>query len=282
MEAIAPESDATANGYDESDYETTEIASIIISAQPSGSSRLGPKAPDSEAYRRRLAPLVELETRLIRLLSDPDENYEREATHLPAPRHWNNSTNFNPVNFDQTPSSSSGGGAWYSSMRSVPRINIPTGSRSSPSSPVSPTSIPNELAVPNTSNWKKHFALGRIQSPKSVYSGELHGWWEDPDDPVHVLNRCAPAIAELWRDPTVRQKLMEKMLRLEESSGLYVPFQFCFPCLSVEVWVLALISGFVPSYLDEIDRITAKMYFPTDGTSLAAADFKGSLLGGIN
>ena len=71
---------------------------------------------------------------------------------------------------------------------------------------------------------------------KGPHGGELNGWWEDPDDPVHVLNRCAPVIAELWRDPKVRQKLTEKRLRLEESSGLYVLFLFwsflCFLCLS--------------------------------------------------
>ena len=46
------------------------------------------------------------------------------------------------------------------------------------------------------------------------------GWWEDPDDPVHTLNRCAPVMNELWRDPKVRSTLHEKRIRLEESSGL--------------------------------------------------------------
>jgi len=60
---------------------------------------------------------------------------------------------------------------------------------------------------------------------------------------VHVLNRCAPAMTDLWRDPRVRQRLAEKRIRLEESSGFY---------------------------LDEIDRVTAKMYFPTDEDVLKA------------
>jgi guanine nucleotide-binding protein alpha-1 subunit len=64
------------------------------------------------------------------------------------------------------------------------------------------------------------FALGRSKSPKSPHSGEIEGWWEDPDDPVHVLNACGPAMSDLWRDKQVRARLEEKHLRLEESSGL--------------------------------------------------------------
>lgn len=72
-----------------------------------------------------------------------------------------------------------------------------------------------------TTNWKKTFALGgNSKSPKSAHSGEIEGWWEDPDDPVHSLNACAPAMMELWRDRSVRKRLKEKRIRLEESSGL--------------------------------------------------------------
>jgi len=48
---------------------------------------------------------------------------------------------------------------------------------------------------------------------------------------------------ELWRDQNVRKRLQEKRIRLEESSGFY---------------------------LDEIPRITAKKYFPTDADVLKA------------
>jgi hypothetical protein len=34
-----------------------------------------------------------------------------------------------------------------------------------------------------------------MKSPKSPHSGELEGWWEDPDDPVHILNKCASSDA---------------------------------------------------------------------------------------
>ena len=63
-----------------------------------------------------------------------------------------------------------------------------------------------------------------MKSPKSPHSGELEGWWEDPDDPVHILNKCAPAMLDLWKDENVKQRLAEKRLRLEESSGLCVRY----------------------------------------------------------
>lgn len=95
-----------------------------------------------------------------------------------------------------------------------------------------------------STNWKKAFALGsKSKSPKSAHTGEIEGWWEDPEDPVHSLNACAPTMQGLWRDPQVRKRLQEKRLRLEESSGFY---------------------------LDEIPRITAKKYIPTDPDVLKA------------
>ena len=77
------------------------------------------------------------------------------------------------------------------------------------------------FVVSRSSRWKEVFALGAM-SAKHENSGELKGWWEDPGDPVHVLNRCARAMNELWRDPAVRERLAEKRIRLEESSGLCV------------------------------------------------------------
>jgi len=92
--------------------------------------------------------------------------------------------------------------------------------------------------------WKKGFTFGgKSKSPKTPNSGEIEGWWEDPEDPVHALHACQSAMQELWRDPKVRQRLREKRIRLEESSGFY---------------------------LDDIPRITAKKYFPTDADVLKA------------
>lgn len=214
LEAISPEADAIANGLDEiDDLDGTEDAGAILISAPGGSTpSYGTQVPKYDSYRRRLAPLADLEVRLIQQLSDPEDNGNFEATRLPLNQNnpaWNYSDEMSPT--------TTGWG------QPVPRINIPSGSRSSPASPTSLASMSShqELTVPTTFNWKKAFALGKIQSPKSAHSGgELQGWWEDPDDPVHVLHRCSVVIVELWRDPKVKQKLKEKRLRLEESSGL--------------------------------------------------------------
>ncbi|KAI0081525.1 G-alpha-domain-containing protein [Panus rudis PR-1116 ss-1] len=248
LDAISPEADALANSIDELDeYDTGETASIIISAAASGSSiSTGTEVPKYDSYRRRLAPLVDLEARLIQQLSDPEDNEHREPTHLPMNHQNQSGSSGEGSPTASTSSATSPSTGWYGAGHPLPRINIPSGSRSSPASPTSLASIHSpqrELAVHTTTNWKKAFHLGKIQSPKSAHSGELQGWWEDPDDPVHVLNKCAPVMKELWRDPKVKQKLREKRIRLEESSGFY---------------------------LNEIDRITGIMYFPTDDDVLRA------------
>jgi guanine nucleotide-binding protein alpha-1 subunit len=99
------------------------------------------------------------------------------------------------------------------------KLAIPSTSRSLPPAPVSPTSNV-EPSVPTSLNWKKAFRFEKIQNPKNSHGGELKGWWEDPNDPVHVLSQFAPHISELWKDPKVRHRLAERRVRLEESSGL--------------------------------------------------------------
>ncbi|RPD54524.1 G-alpha-domain-containing protein [Lentinus tigrinus ALCF2SS1-7] len=256
LEAIAPEDTLP----EEEEVVDSEPASIIISGGDRPSSSLAGSQPNYESYRRRLAPLMDLEQRLIAVLSDPEEEGEKEATHLPDGfgSYSSGSSLASPSTSTATsstpgrpppitiPSSSAPGASSSSSSSSHPWAHG-TGP-TSPRSPTSPavsivSSTTHELAIRTGSDWKKHFALGKIRSPKSAHSGELEGWWEDPNDPVHTLNRCAPVMTELWRDPKVHQRLAERRIRLEESSGFY---------------------------LDEIDRITAKMYFPTDDDVLKA------------
>lgn len=229
LEAISPEADSL-NGEETDDFDSTETASIIISSNGRPpSSMSSSSAINYESYRRRLLPLQDLELRLIQQLSDPEDNDENEATRLPAASSSSSTPPRDPYYTNGGPTS--GGIATSSSYpqagpsydpRMVPRISIPTGARSSPASPTSPASLSSqfEIAVPTGSKWKKVLSPLRIQSPKTPHSGEVHGWWEDPDDPVHVVHMCAPAMSELWRDPKVRQRLAERRLRLEESSGL--------------------------------------------------------------
>ncbi|KAL5511008.1 hypothetical protein ACEPAG_3727 [Sanghuangporus baumii] len=103
-----------------------------------------------------------------------------------------------------------------------------------------------ELALRPTSNWKKSFSFLSGNESKSAHTGELRGWWEDPRDPVHVLRKCVDGeygMRALWRDPEVRNTLERRRVRMEESAGFY---------------------------LNDIDRITALRYIPTDDDVLRA------------
>ncbi|KAI0652730.1 G-alpha-domain-containing protein [Trametes meyenii] len=272
LEAIAPEDNSGLD--DEEATESTETASIIISGNGRPPSSLAGSQPNYEHYRRRLAPLMELEHRLIAVLSDPEDNDEHEATHLPStPQTPGGSSSRSLHHAGSMASFHAANG--HAPGRPAPRITIPpnaaaAAAASSSPAPSSSSSYPYsshpshsanstsagasagagagaggapELAVRPGSNWKQILTLGKIQSQKTPHSGEVEGWWEDPTDPVHTLNRAAPAMGELWRDPAVRGRLEERRMRLEESSGFF---------------------------LDEIDRVTAKMYFPTDDDVLKA------------
>jgi hypothetical protein len=106
-----------------------------------------------------------------------------------------------------------------------------------PTTPGPTTSHGSEVVVHTRSRSK--VAFGRLRtSTKDAHSNEIEGWWEDPDDPVHVLHACGPAIDALWADAQVRARLTEKRLRIEEDSGFY---------------------------LNDVARVTAVKFFPTDG-----------------
>ncbi|KAJ8084983.1 hypothetical protein PM082_003760 [Marasmius tenuissimus] len=194
------------------DEEADDNASIAVSSEAGHGA-----VPNYEKYRQRLQPLIELEARLSHLLSSPDED---EPTQL------------GPLN-----------GAWSQTNEQM-NGHVGPNSVSSPSKHGNAHSRRTEVAVHTSKNWKKAFSLGnKAKNPMSPHTGEIQGWWEDPDDPVHDLHACAPAMLDLWRDPHVRKRLEEKKIRLQESAGFY---------------------------LDEIPRITAKKYIPTDPDVLKA------------
>ena len=178
---------------------------------------------------------MELEERLIRMLS-PSEEDEPSRLGLQqhhGPQHWQQQQFPNERHIYSTSRAAyrSAPNSRPSPTITIPQTCSPTASMSS-TSPSAGSSKGKEVMVHTSTNWKKVFAFGRSKSPKSPHSGEIEGWWEDPDDPVHVLNACGPTMSDLWRDKQVRARLEEKRLRLEESSGLCeqnpspVPFHF--------------------------------------------------------
>lgn len=193
------------------------------------------------------------------MLSDEEDNEEREATRLTAS--WGPSS---------SPSGPTHGPKSRPDLNGGLAVIIPqTVVHQSPNSPLSPQST-QEISVKTTSNWKKALSLGgRMKSPKSPHSGELEGWWEDPDDPVHILNRCASAMLDLWRDPNVKQRLTEKRLRLEESSGLYVSHSSLSGTLPQRIKPTATWTRFLGSqqrntFQRMVGRVSSRRFPPTD------------------
>lgn len=230
LDALAPEADVF---DDHEDCDSLETASVIITSNGRPPSAiLGTSVANYELYQRRLEPLARLEEQLIHLLSVSEDD---EPTQLhPSQPMWEQYANI--YNTESLPPPSKSLPCSSPNGRPSPSILIPqrkptsssslSGSTISSSlysshSPYSTDSSTNEIVIHTSTDWKKPFQLGsKSKSPKSAHTGEIEGWWEDPDDPVHILNACAPAMQELWRDPQVRKCLEEKRLRLEESSGL--------------------------------------------------------------
>ncbi len=211
LEALAPESDAL-DDHDDLDSAAAG-ADIIISSngRPASAILLDAQVTRYEEYRRRLAPLADLEDRLTHLLASPGED---EPTFL-IPQHptWENVRNYYhngnvPNGFPGRPPQT-----FITPPRQMSHMPRSVSADSH-------DSRPREVAVRHD-EWKRTFKLGyKSKSPMTPSSGEIEGWWEDPDDLVHTLHPCAKAMQELWADPEVRQRLQEKQLRLEESSGL--------------------------------------------------------------
>lgn len=254
MDAITPDEPLTADSahFSEDDLLRGSAGgeSLLISAEGAPASALaGTPVPKRDAYARRLAPLLALEETLMHALAHPDEPAPAPAG---EPSAQGQGQGQGGEQGPLTPSSSWGwgrhahspagagtgtGGASGSDLAPSSAFPFPPANGSAPpppvgGSPVSPGSAASG-APPRTrsgepllsarSNWKKAFSLGgrlRAQSPKSAHTNEIEGWWEDAEDPVHVMYACAGVVEEMWRDPAVRVRLKERRLRIEESSGL--------------------------------------------------------------
>jgi hypothetical protein len=104
-----------------------------------------------------------------------------------------------------------------------------------------------DFAVRSASGWKEAFLKMRGQR------GGDAGTKEELQSAV-ILEACANDMITLWSDPIVKNIVRQKRLRLEESSGLWVPFpspfgffpptligHFAVSYLTYHVWLLVII-----------------------------------------
>jgi len=176
-----------------------EPASPSSSAGPDGT--IGLNRGQFAEIRQRLAPLLDLEEKLISVLASPEASPEEdEATQL-AP--ITNGRAILPENYivpepqNQT----------FTPPRFDTRKEVFVRSQG------------------GSSGWKK--AIGKLggsgknkKGTAEPARGAADDWGSDPEDPVHVLAKCKRDMVSLWEDPSVQSVLKKRKLRLEESSGL--------------------------------------------------------------
>ncbi|TFK20389.1 G-alpha-domain-containing protein [Coprinopsis marcescibilis] len=100
-----------------------------------------------------------------------------------------------------------------------------------------------EVAINSTKGWKEAFT-GNPASPtrQSFESGDDIDW-NDPKDPGRVIHECAEDMIKFWNDPIIQRLLNQQNMRMQEVSGFF---------------------------LDQLDRVTAPRYIPTDDDVLRA------------
>ena len=192
--------------FSELEDDGDEPTSPSLSNSPDGT--IGWNRGQFAEVRQRLAPLLDLEEKLISVLASPEASPEEdEATQLMP--NTNGSAPL-PENYIVPEP--------QSHMVTPPRFDTR-----------------KEVFVRSqggSSGWKKAFGkLGgggknKKGNAESVFKGVGENWASDPDDPVHILYKCKGDMIRLWEDPGVQSVLKKRKLRLEESSGLWVSFPF--------------------------------------------------------
>ena len=77
----------------------------------------------------------------------------------------------------------------------------------------------HEVAVNSLTPWKN--AFNRLMPPTARLSVETQDIdFEDPNDPGVVLQACSEDMITLWSDPTVKELLQVRRLRLQDMAGL--------------------------------------------------------------
>ena len=171
---------------------------------PGAEGTLGWNRDQFAEIRQRLAPLLDLEEKLISVLASPEED---EATQL-------------------VPIISEGAALPENYVIPEPKNQTFTPPRFDTRREVFVRSNGGSSA-----GWKK--TLGRLGGGGTNRKGSAEpakGVVEEsrpsPEDPVHILSKCKRDMIQLWTNPGVQSVLRTRKLSLEESSGLWVSFPF--------------------------------------------------------
>ncbi|KAJ4000650.1 guanine nucleotide binding protein, alpha subunit [Lentinula boryana] len=102
---------------------------------------------------------------------------------------------------------------------------------------------PKEVYVQSSMAWKSTFSRLLSTSTRDSVESDTGIDFDDPKDPGVILNNCAEDMIKLWHDPTIRELLNASGIRLEDTPGFF---------------------------LDDLERITALRYVPSDDDILKA------------
>src|SRR5258706_650607 len=116
-----------------------------------------------------------------------------------------------------------------------------------------------DFAVRSDAGWKEDFLKLRGQRGDAGTKEELQS--------ANILEACAADMTALWSDPIVKSIVRLKRLRLEESSGLWVP---SLPSPSSFLHLTSIGIGPFRSFLSDISRVASRNYMPTDDDIIRA------------
>ncbi|KDQ22516.1 hypothetical protein PLEOSDRAFT_1008980, partial [Pleurotus ostreatus PC15] len=212
-------------------------------AGPSHSRRPSYVSGQLDALVARLAPLRHAESLLIAKLVPPNED---EATQLPSAQP---ASNFQPTHnhSNSLPQYQSSIISTHTDITTRQEIFVRPGMHwkgalsrarvSYPSTLSYSTSMSNSSSSNTVSNDHNGSATPR---PSSAGNTGL----ETPDEVQEVLHACRADMMYLWADEWVRDILRRRKVRVEEGPGFY---------------------------LNDLERVTALRYMPSDGESLISA-----------
>lgn len=139
----------------------------------------------------------------------------------------------------------SNGGSLPNSPGGIPRPSIQQKKRK------------QEVTVRSTAMDKLRVKLlGGPAGTRPQSEGDGANW----DEPTEVIYHCREEMMALWEDPTVREVLRRRRVRVEEGPGLSVYFFFLFSPASAFRGLTLFIS-----FLDDLERVTSAGYIPSDG-----------------